>query len=33
MKNLPLPKSLEPFVKDIFALENDDADAENKFPF
>ena len=33
MENLPVPKSLEPFVKDIFVLENDDPDVENKFPF
>lgn len=33
MKQLPIPKSLEPFVKDIFLLESDEINTEKKFPF
>jgi AraC-like DNA-binding protein len=33
MEQLPVHKSLEPFVKDIFLLENDSTDSENKLPF
>jgi len=33
MKQLPIPKSLEPFVKDIFFLESDEINTEKKFPF
>ncbi len=33
MKQLPIPKSLEPFAKDIFLLESDEINTEHKFPF
>lgn len=33
MKQLPIPKSLEPFVKDIFLLESVEINIEKKFPF
>ncbi len=33
MKQLPIPKSLEPFVKDIFLLESVELNTEKKFPF
>lgn len=33
MQNIPVPKSLEPFVKDIYTLESDDESTEHKFPF
>ena len=33
MKLLPIPKSLEPFVKDIFLLESDKTRADHKLPF
>ena len=33
MKQLPIPKSLAPFVKDIFLLESNEINTEHKFPF
>jgi AraC-like DNA-binding protein len=33
LKQLPIPKSLEPFVKDIFLLESVEINIEKKFPF
>lgn len=33
MKNIPTPPSLESFVKEVFLLESDDLNAQNKFPF
>jgi len=33
MKQLPLPKSLEPFARDIFLLQRDDTETEKKLPF
>jgi AraC-like DNA-binding protein len=33
MQQIPVPRSLEPFLKDIYVLESDDANKENRFPF
>ncbi|MBL4755982.1 MAG: helix-turn-helix transcriptional regulator [Flavobacteriales bacterium] len=33
MQQLPIPRSLEPFVKDIYLLESDKENTDHKFPF
>ncbi len=33
MQNLPVPRSLDPFVKDIYLLESDEANTGQRFPF
>ncbi|MBE0570417.1 MAG: hypothetical protein IH618_02640 [Ignavibacteriaceae bacterium] len=33
MKLLLVPKSIEPFVKDIFLLKNNEKDKANEYPF